>query len=218
MESQAPVIHHLAAGRPQDIQDQQGRTFRTGIQKQTADSIILRKTGITGNDVADKKNHGGTDRAVCIYPLEHYGTWEEEFGRKLDKAAFGENITVSGVTEDTVYIGNTYKVGSAVIQVTQGRVPCLKIDRRTGCDGLMKRFTATGFTGFFCRVLQEGTVQEDSRMELVKEDRRRISILYANNVYFHERGNMAAMKRILDVPPLAEEWRRKLEKRIQNLK
>ncbi|SFL56235.1 MOSC domain-containing protein [Salibacterium qingdaonense] len=218
MDSQAPVIHHLAAGRPQDIQDQQGHAFRTGIRKQKADNMVLKKSGITGNDVADKKNHGGTDRAVCIYPLEHYGKWEEEFERKLDQAAFGENMTVAGMTEDMVYIGNTYQVGSSVIQVTQGRVPCLKIDRRTGCDGLMKRFIATGFTGFFCRVLQEGVIQADSRIELVKEDARRISVLYANNIYFHERGNVDAMKRILNVPPLAEQWRSKLEKRIQNLK
>ncbi|SFP81528.1 MOSC domain-containing protein [Salibacterium halotolerans] len=217
MESVNPGIHHLAAGSPRDVQDKEGRTFRTGIEKQTAGRLFLKKPGITGDDVADKKNHGGRDRAVCIYPLEHYGKWEKEFEEKLDKAAFGENITVSGMTEETVHIGDTYKVGSAVIQVTQGRIPCVKIDKRTGCSGLMNRFIETGFTGFFCRVLQEGTVQEDSAIELMEKDSRRVSIFDANHIYFHERTNIEAMKRVLDVSALAEEWRTKFEKRLRSL-
>ncbi|MGY4689593.1 MOSC domain-containing protein [Salibacterium sp. K-3] len=217
MHSPAPSIYHLAAGLPRNIKDERGRTLHTGIRKKSVSNVFLHKSGFHGDDVADKKNHGGPDRAVCIYPWEHYRKWEAEFETDLEQAAFGENLTVTHMREENVYIGNIYKAGTAMIQVTQGRIPCDTVNRRTGIPELMNRMIETGFTGYLCRVLQEGEVCPDSQIELVEEEENRISVLYANYTYFHDRKNLEAVEDILKVKPLADKWRSKLEKRRQTL-
>ncbi|MEY9974497.1 MOSC domain-containing protein YiiM [Lysinibacillus sp. RC46] len=172
--------------------------------------------GFEGDDVADKKHHGGPDRAVCLYPAEHYIQWEQELGKPLPTAAFGENLTVTNMLEAEICIGDIYKIGDAVIQVTQGRVPCSTIDKYTEANILLKRLIETGYTGFLARVLKEGTICADSKIELVKKHPERISILHCNEVYFKNKDALA-MKRIQAVDALAEDWKQKLAKRIQLL-
>ncbi|MDQ0298910.1 MOSC domain-containing protein YiiM [Salibacterium salarium] len=213
----ANQIHHLAIGLPKDMNHGENKQIRTGIQKQLVEHAYLTEHGFERDDVADKKNHGGPDRAVCIYPYKHYKTWEREFGVKLDKATFGENLTVEDMSEDDVYIGNTYKVGTAVIQVTQGRIPCDTINKRTGISTLLKRVIETGYTGFLCRVLKSGKVEADDELEIINTDSRRVSVLFANQTYFHDASNKKAIEKILTVDALAESWREKLTKRLRKL-
>ena len=108
--------------------------------------------------------------------------------RNLEKRypffAFGENLTVTNMLEADVCIGDIYKIGDAVIQITQGRIPCSTIDRYTEANTLLKRLIETGYTGFLARVLEEGTICADSTIELVEKHPARISVLYCNEVYF----------------------------------
>ncbi|WP_411830074.1 MOSC domain-containing protein [Metasolibacillus meyeri] len=216
LDNNRAIIHTLAVGMPKELHYGEGRSMITGINKQQVASVYLAKSGFDGDDVADKKHHGGPDRAVCLYPLEHYAQWQQELGKTLPTAAFGENLTVTNMIEANVCIGDIYKIGDVVIQITQGRVPCSTIDKYTEANTLLKRLIETGYTGFLARVLEEGTIYADSPIELIAKDPAHISILYCNEIYF-ENKDADAMQRILAVDALADEWKQKLEKRIQVL-
>jgi len=212
------MIHALSTGLPKEMKkDGMKRSIITGIKKDRVEEVFLTKDGFKGDDVADKRNHGGPDRAVCFYPLEHYKKWEEELGRVLPNAAFGENLTVTNMLEENVYIGNIYKVGTALVQITQGRIPCSTIDQYTEADTLLKRTIETGFTGYLARVLEEGTITSQSTIELVEEHPEKMSILTCNQVYFANE-DWKAMEEIASIEPLAADWKRRLAKRMDRLK
>ncbi len=211
-----PMIHTLAVGMPKELLDSKGRSMITGIEKQQIQEVYLSSHGFEGDDVADKKHHGGPDRAVCLYPAEHYQQWEQELGKALPTAAFGENLTVTNMLETDICIGDIYKIGDAIIQITQGRIPCSTIDRYTEANTLLKRLIETGYTGYLARVLEEGVICADSTIEVVEKHPARISVLYGNEEYFKNK-DAIAMKRIQAVDALAEDWKEKLEKRIQLL-
>lgn len=210
-------IHNLSVGMPKTLKYGNGKEMQSAIEKQAVERVFLAKEGFHGDQVADLKHHGGPERAVCIYPSEHYALWEQEFQKPLPPATFGENLTVSGMLEQDVYIGDIFQVGEAIIQVTQGRVPCQTIDRRLEMTPLMKRMVKTGFTGYLCRVLKEGEIRAASDIELIESHPEQISVLYTNEVNFHRAKDIEAMTKILKVDALAEEWRKHFEKRLEKL-
>ncbi|TQR28838.1 MOSC domain-containing protein [Lysinibacillus sphaericus] len=216
MEKNKAMIHTLAIGMPKELHYSNERSMITGIEKRKVQEVYLSARGFEGDDVADKKHHGGPDRAVCLYSAEHYIQWEQELGKPLPTAAFGENLTVTNMLEADICIGDIYKIGDAVIQVTQGRVPCSTIDKYAEANTLLKRLIETGYTGFLARVLEEGTICADSKIELVEKHPEGISVLHCNEVYFKNKDALA-MKRIQVVDALAEDWKQKLEKRVQLL-
>lgn len=216
MEKNKAMICTLAVGMPKELHYGNGQSLVTGIEKREVHEVYLGTGGFEGDDVADIKHHGGPDRAVCLYPSEHYIQWEKELGKRLPLAAFGENLTVKNMLEADVCIGDIYKVGDAVIQITQGRIPCSTIDKYTEANGLLKRLIETGYTGYLARVLYEGIISKDSTIEIVERHPSRLSILHCNQVYF-KNNDPLAMRRIQTVDALAEDWKRKLEKRIQLL-
>ncbi|MFS0575110.1 MOSC domain-containing protein [Sporosarcina sp. 179-K 3D1 HS] len=207
----------FAIGKPKTLPYGNGKEIVTGICKDKVEEAFLSKGGFNGDGVADLHFHGGPDRAVCVYPFEHYAQWETEFHQPLPDATFGENLTVSNMLETDVFIGDIYRIGDAVIQVTQGRVPCSTISKRTGLPNIMKRMIETGYTGYLCRVLEEGTVRRDATISLIEQHPAKISILFGNEVYFHQLQNIEAMKRLAEVEALADEWRKSLHKRMARL-
>ncbi|WP_228548287.1 MOSC domain-containing protein [Sporosarcina obsidiansis] len=212
-----PKLHTLSIGLPRTLQTVDGKEFISAICKESSTEAYLSIDGFRGDGIADTKHHGGPDRGVCIYPAEHYPYLENEFSCTLPSSTFGENLTVSGMIEDDVCIGDIFHVGEAVIQVTQGRIPCSKINKRTGLPDLMKKIVETGFTGYLCRVLEEGIVRDDSRITLMKRDPHGVSILFANEVYFHRSRDLEGLKRIAAVDALATDWQEKIAKRIMKL-
>lgn len=207
-------ITNLAIGLPKKIAYGEDKELETGICKKSVEEAYLLKHGFKNDDVADKKNHGGLDRAVCIYSNEHYTSWEIEFNASLPSSAFGENITAVNMLEEDVCIGDIYQLGGAVIQVTQGRIPCSTINKRTGIPALLKRIVEEGSTGFLCRVLKEGTVRRDSEIKLLQQHENKVSIMFANKVHLHNSKDVDDIKRILAVEELAENWRRQLENKL----
>ena len=204
----------LATGLPKQICTSKGKELVTGICKETIEEAFLTVDGFKNDDVADKRHHGGPDRAICMYPHEHYAQWNNEFECVLPSAAFGENITASGMTESEVCIGDVFTLGDAVIQVTQGRIPCSTIDQRLGFP-VMKHMIQTGFTGYLCRVLKEGLVRSDDRIALHTKDPLGVTVLEANTTYFHNPKDVEGIQRVLAIGALADDWRDKFGKRLE---
>ncbi|MEC5425772.1 MOSC domain-containing protein [Virgibacillus sp. C22-A2] len=210
-------IRNFSTGLPKKMKYGNGKEINTGIRKQTTEEALLKKEGFRGDGVGDLKNHGGLDRAVCVYPYEHYLLWEKEFGNPLPPSTFGENLTVTNMLEKDVCVGDIFRLGEAIIQVTQGRIPCSTITKRTNNPALLKKMVQTGFTGYLCRVLEEGVVQKDSKITLLESHPKKVSILFGNEIYFHKHKDIEGIKRMLSVEELADEWKEPLVSRLNKL-
>ncbi|HBX69280.1 MAG TPA: MOSC domain-containing protein [Chloroflexi bacterium] len=159
----------LHIGQPQTYTDEQG-TWETAFFKITVKGPrFLGTLGLAGDAVANTKAHGGEDQAVLLYAAEHYPRWQAELGQELPYGGFAENLTVSGLDENTVRIGDIYQIGAVKLQVTKPRIPCWKIARRWGIPDLTKRATQTGRTGWYCLVLQTGEIEAGMPIALLEQ-------------------------------------------------
>ena len=197
----------------------QGRTMTTCIFKESVcGRVMVRRLNIDGDDQADRRVHGvGFEMAVYVYPVEHYAFWERELGREgFPHGQFGENFTVEGLTEATVHVGDIFRVGEALLQVTQPRIPCYKLAIRMeeGPD-FPARFQASGRMGFYCRVIEEGEVGAGDVIELVERDDGSVTISEFIRVYLYESHEPASLKRVLASRDLGEAWRMYLEKMLK---
>lgn len=209
-------IISLNVGRPITV-DYRGKLIETGIYKiPVAGSVQLHNTGFEGDGQADLKHHGGPDKAVCAYPLEHYPYWEEQLGRKLQYSAFGENLTTTGLLETEICIGDIYEIGTTLLQVSQPRYPCFKISQKHGPADLPAKVLETGYSGFYFRVLREGRiasgdiiVKKDSGAENASISR----VLHLMKVGLQERG---ALEQLVELNTLSkavrEQFRKLLDK------
>ncbi len=206
------IVESLNVGLPKkEIFD--GKAITTGIcKKPVSGSLSLRVLGFQGDGVGDTKNHGGPDKAVCVYSLDHYPFWEETLGIKLPPAAFGENLSVSNLKEEEVCIGDVFQLGTATVQITQPRQPCGTLAARYGRIGLIKFVIDSGFTGFYLRVLKEGMVELGTPLILKERDPHKISVAFANRIFHHDRENREGIESVLAIPALSESWQRSFQK------
>ncbi|PWW17518.1 MOSC domain-containing protein YiiM [Cytobacillus oceanisediminis] len=207
------IIKSLSIGKPKAHYWKNQKEV-SGIDKSKTMNALLTKEGFIGDGVANTDFHGGPDRAVCLYPYEHYQMWGKEFKKVFNPPSFGENICVSNMIEKDVFIGDIFSLGEAMVQITQGRIPCSTISKHNGEDKLLGRIVETGYTGYFFRVLEEGRVGADSCLKLVERKQENISVLDANYTLFHNRKNRRAVEDLLEVQELAGVWREKLEKAL----
>ncbi|KKK37772.1 sulfurase [Mesobacillus campisalis] len=208
------AIVQLNVGMPKE-QNWRERRDISAIGKIPIEEAMLWKHGFDGDGIADTKHHGGPDRAVCLYPFDHYSRWEKEYGTKLKLPAFGENITVAGITENDLYIGDVFQLGDAVVEITQGRVPCSTISRHNGIDTLLNRVFETCLTGCFFRVREEGIVRKTSGLKLISRVQKEFSVYRANQLMLHGHGHEpAAIAELVQVESLADEWKRQISKRV----
>ena len=149
----------LNVGKPREV-DRDGEKIATGIFKRPVEGrVALRATNLEGDGQADLSVHGGIHKAVYVYSCDHYAFWREALGREdLRYGQFGENFSVAGWTDDQVHIGDVFRVGTALLEVSQPRDPCMKLGLRMGDARFPKRFLASGRPGFYLRVLEEGEV------------------------------------------------------------
>ena len=180
--------------------------------------VRVRRLNIDGDDQADRRVHGvGFDMAIYFYHFEHYAFWASELGRDgFPYGQFGENLTVEGLSEDTVRVGDTFRIGGTLMQVTQPRIPCYKLTMRmeAGHD-FPARFQESGRMGFYCRVLEEGDVEAGDPIEVVDRDEGAVSIAEFIRVYLYESHEPASLKRVLASQHLSEPWREYLEKMLK---
>ncbi|MGG1326751.1 MOSC domain-containing protein [Bacillus tropicus] len=192
-----------------------GKVIHTGInKKQVKEPVYLSFVKFNGDGQADLVHHGGVDKAVCVYTGDHYPYWEKELNQDLVYGAFGENITVSGMREEDVCIGDMFELGQAIVQVTQPRQPCFKLAKKYNIPKLPLYFQETGYTGFYFRVLKEGWVSSVDTLKRLQSDPKGVSVAFANRIMHKEKQNVEGVKRILEVNALSSSWRKSFEKRI----
>ena len=189
-----------------------GHDLRTGIFKQpVAGRRQAGMLGLAGDHVEDLRVHGGADKALYAYPSEHYAFWREQYpGLEIGWGAFGENLTLAGLLEDGVQVGDRFRAGNAELEVSQFRIPCFKLARKLGQPNLVKRFLASGRCGWYLRVVKEGGLGTGDEWELLSRDPAGSSIaelieLYRGREFHRMRLAAAAGLQALPAP-----WREKL--------
>jgi MOSC domain-containing protein YiiM len=174
-----------------------GRTASTGIFKEPV-----------SDGQADLTVHGGLDKAVYVYPFEHYDYWRSELpDMDLPLGIFGENFTTIGLKEAEVNIGDRFRIGNLLLMVTQPRMPCYKLGIRFGRPDIVKRFLASRRTGFYFRVLQEGEVGVGDTLELVSRDNHHITVADITQLYVREEDNPDLLQRAAQLEALPQSWR-----------
>jgi len=208
-------IISLSKGTPK-TRTVNGNLFQSAIWKEETDLLQVRFDGILGDQVANRKFHGGPDRVVCLYPFEHYAHWQRELGIEPSVSAFGENICAAGMREDQVCIGDVFQIGDAVLQVSQGRYPCATINIRNQHGQLLNKIIETGYTGYFFRVLEEGDITPDAKIKKISAHPLRVTVAAVHHLYFHEKTPRAErIRELLAMDELAEPWRQKLRKKLE---
>lgn len=162
-----------------------GMTVRTGIFKEPVEgAVMIGKLNLAGDQQADLTVHGGPDKAVYGYPAEHYEYWRQELpGTAFSWGRFGENLTTEGLREDSLCIGDRLRIGSAVLRVTQPRMPCYKLQIRFERDDIIRRFLMSGRSGFYFSVIEAGEVSAGSKIEFVSHDASAVSIAHLGWLY-----------------------------------
>lgn len=197
----------INAGLPRAV-TWQGKPVTTGIFKEPVSGpVMLRKLNLEGDRQADLSVHGGADKAVYVYPAEHYDYWRVELpGTPLPWGAFGENFTITGLLEDEINIGDRFRIGGAEVVVTQPRLPCYKLGVKFGRADMVKRFLASRRTGFYVAVLKEGEVAAGEAIELISRDENKVTVADITRLYAFDKADTATLQRAIRVEALPEGW------------
>ena len=193
-----------------------GREVLTAIWKTPVSGrVFVHQLNLEGDKQADLSVHGGKDKAVYIYPSEHYEFWKREFpSMDLPWGALGENLTSEGMLEGETKIGDQIRIGSAEFAVTQPRMPCYKLGIRFGREDMVKRFLSSGRTGFYLSVLREGKVGGGDSIEFTVHDPCEVTIADIVSLYRHDADNQTLLQRAVDLPALPANWRDYFRKRL----
>lgn len=221
MAGAAARLASIQVGRPRELgpegaADPMDRPWTSGFLKEpVAGPVALRRTNLEGDGQADLVNHGGPDKAVCCYPAAHYPGWRTELGRpEMAHGAFGENFTIDGLAEPDVCIGDVFRVGGALVQASQPRQPCWKLARRWKLKTLTLTVQESGRTGWYFRVLAEGTVAAGDLVERVERPHPGWTIAEANRVMHRDKDDRDAAAALAALPALSASWKATLTKRL----
>ena len=209
-------IEAIFVGEPQNITDEKGTWFSAIFRKPVQGPIELRERGLAGDRVADTKNHGRPGQAVCVHPIAHYDFWNAAYDldgeHRLGPGSVGENWTISGGNEETIFCGDVYRVGTAMVQVSGPRGPCSKQERKLGLDRFLKRTIDSMRTGFYLRVLQPGALTTGDNWDLENRFSDAISVSLVNQAAY--RGvEPDVFERIMTAEGVVPEWKEMLRAR-----
>ena len=210
-------IEAIFVGEPKSITDEKGTWLSAICRTRVEGPIELRERGLIGDQVADTKNHGRPAQAVCVHPIIHYDFWNVAYDlsgeRILGPGGVGENWTISGGDEETVFCGDVYRVGRAVVQVSGPRGPCWKQERKLGLNGFLKKTIDSMRTGFYLRVLQPGIVSTGDNWELENRANDPVSVGLVNEAAY--RGvESDILERIMRAEGVVPEWKEMLRARV----
>jgi len=196
-----------------------GEPVSTGIFKEpVAGRMMMRTLNLDGDRQADLSVHGGPEKAVYVYPSEHYDFWKRELpDMDLPWAMFGENFTTTGLFETEINIGDTFRIGTAEVMVTQPRMPCYKLGIRFGRTDIIKRFLASERTGFYFSVLKEGEVGVGDEFELLEKNAAGVRVVDVTRLYSSDKENVDLLRRAIATEALPDNWRNYFLKRIESL-
>lgn len=205
-------------GLPQQVMNNQ-TLVSTGIfKKPVAGRVVLRTLNLDGDKQADLSVHGGPSKAVYAYPSEHYPFWKQELPEMdLPWGMFGENFTTAGLLESETNIGDKFRVGSAVVMVTEPRMPCYKLGIRFGRTDIIKRFLASERTGFYFAVLKEGEVGVGDQIELIEQSNQKVKVSEITQLYSRDKYNVELLRRAIQSEALPESWTSYFQKRLDKL-
>ena len=198
----------MNVGGPREVA-WEGKTVRTAIWKQAVDGPrMVRRINIDGDDQADRLAHGGEHRAVFVYQFDSYRYWERELGRDdFTLGQFGENFTVEGLADDEVCIGDRYRIGETLFEVTQPRVTCYRVGIRMDDPAMPTLVVAHHRPGFYFRVLEEGRVQAGDAIVKVADGPQRLTIAQIDALLYLPHKSRPQLERALRVPALSEGWK-----------
>jgi MOSC domain-containing protein YiiM/ferredoxin-NADP reductase len=204
-------------GMPRDIQ-WRGRTVRTGIWKESvAGSCHVGRLNVAGDGQGDLAGHGGEQRAVFVYQIDSYRYWQERLGRgDFVHGQFGENFTIDGLPDDVVCIGDRYRIGTALFEVTQPRTTCYRVGIRMDEPQMAALLTSSGRPGFYFRVLEEGDVAAGDPVELVGTGPERMTVAEVNSLLYSNHHPRDLLERALRIPALSPGWRGSFEALVQS--
>jgi MOSC domain-containing protein YiiM len=212
----------VSVGRPKEVSytDRRGREMKTltGIFKAPVSGRrLLRTLNIEGDGQADLEAHGGIHKAVYVYDVENYRYWADELGRSDFAAAgqFGENFTVAGMQDDVICVGDVFRIGGALVEVTQPRVPCFKLGILMGIADFHKRFAEACRTGFYLRVVEPGEIGADDQFEHIGEAKNRMTIRDMMHLLYFDPDNIEGAEKALGIEALSPGWRQSFVERLE---
>ncbi|MFW5843685.1 MAG: MOSC domain-containing protein, partial [Spirochaetota bacterium] len=210
------IVTALLAGKPTTF-GPGGR--KSAIRKQPVTGpVAVGLRGLAGDAQADKKHHGGPDQAVHHYAYDHYERWLREYPEAVSELSapgfFGENISTLGITEKDVCVGDRYRLGTAVLEVSQGREPCWKLARRIGRPEFARRVQELGATGWFYRILEAGSARGGDRLELLERPHPEWSVARLLEGYYLRPLDRDFLQGMAALPALSVGWRKKAQKRL----
>ncbi len=212
------TLNSINIGKPTEVPYGDNKFFRSSILRQPINGkIFVDALGLDGDSVANKSVHGGVDKAICLYCEDHFPYWEDRVKQKIIPGAFGENFTIKGVTEEMLRIGDIIQIGDVEIQISQPRQPCQNLVKKFGIPKLAQMITETGFTGFYCRVIQPGWIESGMTCKIKKTEDFKITLSEANRIFYTEKKNIEAIKKVLNVKSLSSSWRGYLQERLDKL-
>ncbi len=209
----------IQVGLPKELGDSTSgdpfdKPWKSGFLKTpVAGKVMVNRLNLAGDGQADLENHGGADKAINSYPREHLLHWEKALKLKLDPGAFGENFSVEEKTENEVCIGDKFQIGKVILQVSQPRQPCWKLARRWRVKDLAVQVEQTGKTGWYFRVLNEGTVEAPGEMTLIDSPHPEWTVSRANEIMHHRKDDHEAALALAACPSLSESWKNSLSRR-----
>lgn len=200
-----------------DLLPLRGTDRYSAIEKQRAGAPVwLGHDGLDGDRVADRRFHGGPDRSLCHYPAEHYSHWRRYFRhlQRIAPASFGENLSTQGLDEAHVCIGDRFALGEAIIEVSQPRSPCIKLDRHHDTRGLSRQLGHSGRTGWLYRTLEPGLVEPGALLRLLDRPFPGASVLRVWRGFHDQNSSEAELSELMQIPALASEYRRHFGQRL----
>jgi MOSC domain-containing protein YiiM len=196
-----------------------GNPVSTGIFKEPVSGrVILRTLNLDGDRQADLSVHGGPTKAVYVYPSEHYEFWRQELPEMtLPWGMFGENFTTEGLFETEINIGDKFQVGSALLMVTEPRMPCYKLGIKFGRSDIIRRFLVSERTGFYLAVLQEGEVGAGDPIEMVERGKEAVRVNDVTRLFSRDKHNAALLRRAIETEALPESWKEHFRQQLERL-
>ena len=211
-------IISLNVGKPELVIVNDNPVSTSIFKKPITDRVMLRTLNLDGDRHADLSVHGGPDKAVYVYPSEHYLFWKHELPEmELPWGIFGENLTTTGLLETETHIGDRFRVGSAEVKVTQPRMPCYKLGIRFERNDIIKRFLVSERTGFYLSVLKEGEVGVGDEFELLERNISDVRVVDVVRLYSSDKRDLDLLRRAIASESLPNNWREHFRERLRKL-
>lgn len=204
-----PTVVSIQVAKPKTYKDDQG-VWHSGFYKlPVSGPVLVRRDGITGDGQADRRHHGGIDKAVLAYVADHYASWQVQLGMEdIPCGGFGENLSLGGIDEDEACLGDVWQVAEVQLQISQPRQPCWKLARRWNQTSLPKLVVQSRHTGWYFRVIREGSMMFPATMELIARPNPSWSIRACNDAFYD--GEDRSKRELAGLAELSADWRRHL--------